>query len=191
MPISLSEFSYTMELDTEGVPENDKEDALNVAGQLILAQIKDYLDKQTTPVSGGSYKKGLSKEYRKKKKSMGKPGIANLQLTDAMLNDLEVDATKSTITFKLDNGTQIEKAFNHNTGDTLPQREFLPDDASNGKFKPNVLKEARAAIETFKSDELEDTELEKGLAEEFEKAFLEDVSIEQEDALRDFLKGFL
>ena len=185
MPISLSEFSYTMELDTEGVPENDKEDALNVAGQLILAQIKDYLDKQTTPVSGGSYKKGLSKEYRKKKKSMGKPGIANLQLTDAMLNDLEVDATKSTITFKLDDGTQIEKAYNHNTPQgskaPLPQREFLPDDASNGKFKPNVLKEARAAIESFKSDEPESEEVDLVSEDSF--------TLEEKDMLKEFLEG--
>ena len=41
MPISETEFSYTMELDTEGVPESDKDDALNVAGMLILAQIKE------------------------------------------------------------------------------------------------------------------------------------------------------
>ncbi len=191
MPISLSEFSYTMELDTEGVPENDKEDALNVAGQLILAQIKEYLDNQNTPVSKGSYKKGLSTKYKERKKAMGQPGIANLQLTDAMLNDLEVDATKSTITFKLDESAQIKKAFNHNTGDTLPQRQFMPDDTRNEKFKPNVLKEAKAAIETFKTEEPEMTELERGLAEDFEKAFLEDVSIEQEDALRDFLEGFL
>ena len=188
MPISLSEFSYTMELDTEGVPENDKEIALTEAGSQIIEQIRSYLDKQTTPVSGGSYKKGLSKVYKKKKQAMGQPGIANLKLTGAMLNDFEVDATKSTITFKLDDETQIKKAYNHNTGDTLDQREFLPDDTSNGKFKPNVLKSAKAVIESFKS---EDTELERGLAEDFEKEFAADITIEQEDALRDFLEGFL
>ncbi len=174
MPISETEFSYTMELDTEGVPENDKEDALNVAGMLILSQIKEYLDNQNTPVSKGSYKKGLSKEYKKRKQAAGEPGIANLQLTDAMLNDLEVDATKSTITFKLDESTQIKKAFNHNTGDTLPQRQFMPDDTRNEKFKPKVLKEAKAAIETFKRPE-----------EPEEEGF----TPEESDALREFLEG--
>ncbi len=176
MPISETEFSYTMELDTTGVPDDDKEIALTEAGSEIIEQIKSYLDKQTTPVSGGSYKKGLSKEYKKKKQAAGEPGIANLKLTGAMLSDFEVDATKSTITFKLNDDTQIKKAYNHNTGDTLPQREFLPDDASDGKFKPNVLKGAKAVIETFKVEELEEPEV-------------EGFTPEESDALREFLEG--
>lgn len=185
MPIAIDNFSYTMEMDTTGVPESDKEDALNVAGQVILAQIKEYLDKQTTPVSGGKYKRGLTKDYKALKKSMGEPGIANLQLTDAMLNDLEVDASNSTITFKIDDGLQRKKAFNHNTGDTLPLRQFLPDDGKEGKFKPNVLKEAKEAINSFKSEEEESS-----LGKEFEGMF-KGITIEQEDSLKEFLKGFL
>ena len=171
MPISLDEMSYTLELDTTGVPADDKEQALETAGQVILNRVTEYLNGQNSPVSGGSYKKGLSKDYKKHKVANGGKGIADLQFTDAMLNNLQIDTTKSSITFELTEELQIKKGYNHNVGDTLPQREWLPDDSSGGKFKKRILDEAKEAINQFK----------RSSSTRF--------TVEETDALRQFLEG--
>lgn len=171
MPISLDEMSYTLELDTTGVPDDDKEQALETAGQVILNRITEYLNGQNSPVSGGSYKKGLSKDYKKRKVASGGRGIANLQFTDAMLSNLQIDTTKSSIKFELTEELQIKKGYAHNVGDDLPQREWLPDDSSGGEFKKRILDEAKEAINQFK------------------RSSNTRFTAEETDALRQFLEG--
>lgn len=79
-------------------------------------------------VNGRAFKP-YSESYKKSKvfRMMGKkPGEVNLRLFGTMLGTIEViDQAGSKITLGWMDSTENAKAFNHNTGDTLPKREFF------------------------------------------------------------------
>lgn len=76
----------------------------------------------------GTTFKGYSKSYMDSLtfKAHGKSGDVDLTLTGDMLDQLTVtDSTDTKISLGWSDGTQNAKAYNHNTGDTLPKREFF------------------------------------------------------------------
>lgn len=152
MPISLDEMSYTLKLDKlKEVPASKRKEAKELIGLTVKQMIVDYLDRGTSPVSGGSYQKTLSKEYKKKKLAQGKSGIADLDLEGDMLGNLKFTTSgpSDEINFKLSKKTEILKGYNHNVGDTLPQREWLPDDEVDGQFKPAIRNAIDEIIDGF------------------------------------------
>lgn len=58
-------------------------------------------------------------------KSMGKTGHVNLTLFSDMLNSIEYDYQGDNVVIFISDSTEAAKAYNHNTGDTLPRREFF------------------------------------------------------------------
>lgn len=58
-------------------------------------------------------------------KSMGKTGHVNLTLFSEMLNSIEYDTQGDNVVIYINDSTEAAKAYNHNTGDTLPRREFF------------------------------------------------------------------
>ena len=125
MPISLSDKIVTkrLTLDLDGLSREAKTRAKDEAGRILVEEINSFLDRSTSPVSGGRFK------------SQKKDGTASLLF--------EQGDMRSSITFKKRQGNDIEvgvfnkreapKAFNHNEGDTLPQRKFIPADGENFK----------------------------------------------------------
>ncbi len=72
----------------------------------------------------GNKFKAYSKKYAEKK-GVG-VGDVDLRLFGDMLESLDmIESTPQTITLGFDDELQNAKAWNHNTGDTLPKREFL------------------------------------------------------------------
>lgn len=117
------------------VPASKRKEVTKQIGDWIVDNIVTYLDKSNTPVKDGQFKKSLSKEYSK---ATGKKK-ADLHLEGTMLSSLVVDSFRDKVTIKITEPTQKKKAYNHNVGDTLPVRKFLPDDAQDETFKKPIL----------------------------------------------------
>ena len=97
-----------------------------------------FIDTQQakSPVSGKRFK-ALSPEYKGFKKSKGKGTKADLSLFEKMLPSFKVKALVNSVKLEITKALEKKKAFNHNTGDTLPRREFLPDD-KGAKVEPKL-----------------------------------------------------
>lgn len=151
MPINKNEVSFTYDLDEllEDVPIEDREDAAYEAGNIALDAVKSYMSKQSSPVKGEGKFKSLSKDYKKIKQKVAGNKKANLKLYGNLDESMELEADDSsfTISIRPDNAG---KAYNHNVGDTLPKRQFLPDDANGETFKRNVVSKIKQEIKKYK-----------------------------------------
>ncbi len=93
----------------------------------VISEIKKSLRSSTSPVTGEKLEP-LSKEYQKIKRKMGKGGSANLKLLGDMQSSLDSRVSGNKVTIGIFGDTKEKlKSFNHNTGDTLPKRQFLPN----------------------------------------------------------------
>ena len=152
MPIEENNVSFTYDLDEllEDVPAEDREDAAYDAGEAALGAVKSYMAKQVSPVKG-QYKRfaALSKDYKKIKQKVAGNKKANLKLYGDLDESMEVEADDGsfTISIRPDN---TAKAYNHNVGETVPQRQFLPDDTNGETFKRNVVAKIKEQIAKYK-----------------------------------------
>ena len=151
MPINKTEVSFTYDLDNllEDVPDEDREDAAFDAGNAALDAVKGYMQGSSSPVKGEGKFKALSKEYKKRKRKIAGNTKANLKLFGDLDEAMEIEANENsfTISIKDDN---TEKAYNHNVGDTLPKRQFIPDEARGETFKRSVVKKIKDEIAKYK-----------------------------------------
>lgn len=146
MPISLDEINYTFEVpNLDKVPDNLIDEVLDQVGEYLLDSILDYVGSSTSPVSGGSFKKNLSPAYAK----LSGKDSANLDLTGSMLDSLVFVANpeSNSVTLGIFDSDEIPKAFNHNTGDTLPKRQFLPNEDQS--FKAEILRGVSKIVEEY------------------------------------------
>ena len=158
MPIRKNEVSFTYDLEDllDEVPEDDREDAATEAGELALQKVHDYMDRQISPVKGERNFRALKKDspYRKLKQKLVGNQKPNLRLTGKLIEAMEVDADESSFKIfvkKNAKNTDIKKAYNHNVGDTVIKRQFLPDDSKQGQtFKRSILKVIKDTIAKYK-----------------------------------------
>jgi len=120
----------------------EKDEAKRAVGLILVEGINDKLDSSTSPVKGGKFK------------SLKQDNTASLLF--------ESGAMRSQIRFEsIDNEDIVEvgvfesapeveklKAFNHNTGDTLPKRRFIA--SPNQRFKDDIMDKAIDAVDTIK-----------------------------------------
>lgn len=114
--VKLSDYGYSA--PNEDVAQKIGEDIV----QEIVDRTQSGVDK-----NGKSFKK-YSPAYKKsfEFKVHRKSDKVNMTLTGDMLGLLKVTKVKGdTIVLGWDDETEAAKAFNHTTGDTLPQRDFL------------------------------------------------------------------
>jgi len=151
MPIRKDKvsFKYDVTKHLKSVPNEDREDAANDAGEAALEKISEFMEKQRSPVKGQfSYPK-LSKEYADFKQSKVGNKKPNLRLNGELLESLDVEADDDSFTISVTGSDEnIKKAYNHNVGDTLPKRQFIPND--NQTFKGEVVKAIKDAIKKYK-----------------------------------------
>lgn len=151
MPINKQKVSFTYNLGSllEDVPDEDREDAAFDAGNAALDAVKGYMEGSSSPVKGEGKFKALSKEYKKKKRKIAGNDKANLKLFGDLDEAMEIDADENSFTISIrDDNT--EKAYNHNVGDTLPKRQFIPDDQRGETFKRSVVKKIKEQISKYK-----------------------------------------
>ena len=109
-------------------------------GLAIIEDINNYLDKSSTPVKGGSFQSKLSKEYKKK---TGKSS-SDLFLKGGMRSQIQHETYTRGVEVGVFDEDEAPKAYNHNVGDTLPQREFIPSD--DNTFKKPITDKINAII---------------------------------------------
>ena len=151
MPINKTEVSFTYDLDNllEDVPDEDREDAAFDAGNAALDAVKGYMQGSSSPVKGEGKFKALSKEYKKRKRKIAGNTKANLKLFGDLDEAMEIEANENSFTISIrDDNT--EKAYNHNVGDTLPKRQFIPDETRGETFKRSVVKKIKDEIAKYK-----------------------------------------
>jgi hypothetical protein len=143
------EIDLTNEL--EGLSREQKKELKEQIGQIAFDSVITDTGNARSSVSGQKFK-ALSKEYKRIKRSLGKSGIPDLDLTSSMLGDLRVTNTSKGVALEIKRKNEKKKAFNHITGDTLPPRPFLPNEGE--AFRSGIMKQINAAIREAK-DELE------------------------------------
>ena len=143
MPINKSEVSKIVDLDLPArLPENIKNEIKREVGDFIVTSILSDVGDGVSPVDGSSFPV-LSKEYADAQK--GGRTLPNLDLNGDMLDSLTFETHSSGVKVGIFNDEQAIKAFNHNTGDTVPKRQFIPSPSES--FRPNILNGVREIVE--------------------------------------------
>lgn len=145
----MGKITYKLKLkeliDTKGLKKNEKAKVKDEVGELLLDLVLKDVSNQRSSVSGTKWK-GLSKEYKKQKSKVA-PGIANLELTGAMLDALKVKKYRDGLEIGVFQGKDALKCENHNKftararKTALPKRQFIPKPGEN--YRPGIVKELR------------------------------------------------
>jgi hypothetical protein len=125
--VPISQEQVTKEINLQlpsSLPDSVKEDIKKEVGDFVVTSILDYVGQGKSPVTGRGFKQ-LSKEYAEDKK--GGRREPNLDLEGDMLNSLKAETTPNGIEVGIFDSSQAPKAYNHNEGDTLPRRQFIPE----------------------------------------------------------------
>lgn len=150
MAISLDEVSFNFEIPNfDEIPVNVRDQLVDEIGEYLLDSILDYVGESKSPVAGGKFKRELSDAY---KKVSGKDN-ANLDLTGSMLDSMEIipDYDNGVVTIGIFDGDETPKAFNHQTGDTLPVRQFIPNEGE--LLKAEILRGVGRIIEEYMNEQ--------------------------------------
>jgi hypothetical protein len=123
MPITLDEVSKEIKLDLPDLPKSVERSIKEEVAEFVITSVLEYVGDGRSPVTGQQFKQ-LSKDYADEEK--GGRRSPNLDLEGDMLNSLTWKSTKAGISVGIFDSSQTPKAFNHNTGDTLPKRQFIP-----------------------------------------------------------------
>lgn len=133
-------------------------------GNFVKESVLDHVGDGKSPVANGAWKRSLSPEYRKIKAKTSGVTFANLELEGDMLDTLDFKKTSTGVEVGIyGDSLQDKKAFNHNTGDTLPQRQFIP--IGNGNFKKPIESEIRKIVREAHANKENLKKQKKSLAE--------------------------
>lgn len=144
--MSEDKVTWTLTLDElAGLPGEIKRAVLDEVGEYLVTSVLDYVSESRSPVSGGKFKAKLSKDYAERE---GKDS-ANLDLTGSMLDSLTYRIRGNSVEVGVFDSDEAPKAYNHNVGDTLPQRQFIP--LENQEFKGEIMAGIDEVIEEILS----------------------------------------
>lgn len=127
----------------EIVGERPKKDLRAIKKEIcdfVTEEVLDYVASGKSPISGGKWKRGLSREYAKRKAEMSSALFANMELTGDMLDALECVQTRSGKLELRIKGKEAAKADGHNNHSgrsKLPPREFIPKEGQ--AFKRDII----------------------------------------------------
>lgn len=152
MAINLEESVKKVKLDLSGLTQEQKTRAKELAGNILVDQINSFLDRSLTPVKGGRWTR---KKADGSVSTLFQDGDMRSQITFQELED--EDAIMVGI-FSDAPAVETAKSFNHNTGDTVPQRRFIP--SPNQVFRPVIMNKINSAINEIRQsgDDLSDIE---------------------------------
>lgn len=134
-------------------PPKDAEDrrrALEEAAEIVKTRVLEYVQEARSPVSGGKWKRSLSKEYRDRKLEDGGSGVADMELSGSMLNALEVVLKRGNKLSLEITGAEAPKADGHNNHSgrsELPERVFIP--RKNETFKRDIWADVRDTLREY------------------------------------------
>lgn len=130
--------------------ERKKRAALKEAAEIVKTRVLEYVADQSSPVSGGKWKRTLSPEYKERKQAEGGSSVADMELSGNMLDALQVVITsRGKLSLQIE-GSQAPKADGHNNHSgksELPPREFIPKKGAT--FKRDIWRDVREALEEY------------------------------------------
>lgn len=143
-------FNPIKDLDLQ-IPKDKRREALQAAADLIKTEMLDYIGEGKSPVSGGKWIRGLTKEYAKKKSEESGADFANLELSGDLLDSLSVEATSSSITIDV-GSDQKDKAEGHLSGlygehSRIRPRQFMPQ--GDETFKRSIISKLKDLLSDF------------------------------------------
>jgi hypothetical protein len=145
MPINKSESTKIVDLTEElkELPRNKRRNARTAIGELIVEEINSFLDRSLSPVSGGPFKRSKADKTASK---LFEDGDMRSQITfEEHRKGVKVGIFRE--------APEVErlKSFNHNVGDTLPARQFVP--RPDEEFKRSIKAKIRAKIKELKDED--------------------------------------
>jgi hypothetical protein len=145
--ISKDETSFELDLGEilGDLPRSRRKEALTDVGEFLVESVLDYLGQGKSPVSGVRSFKQLNKSYAEKEKEGDR--LPNLDLHGDMLNALTFKVKGSKVIIGIFDEDQAIKSYNHNVGDTLPKRQFIPDESQT--FKPDIMRNVEKILEEY------------------------------------------
>jgi len=144
--ISLDKTEVKIDLKKElkGLDSATKSKVSAEIADLLRREVgNDAVNGARSSVTGQKFK-GLSKAYRAFKKSQTGSTKANLVLDGDMLGNLKKQSGVQSVKLKITRSKEIKKFFNHNTGDTLPKRQVLPNEGES--FRSGIMKKINKVI---------------------------------------------
>lgn len=149
--VNSNQTSSRLELfsdeDVKFLSREKREEIAKEVGTYLVEQIALSVNELTSPISGGGFKKTLSRKYRDEKLKEGGAPVPNLQLTGEMLDSLSFKVNSKGLDIGV-YGKAAKRADGHNnlSGESeLPERRFLPD--VDQKFKSDIQSEVDQIIE--------------------------------------------
>ncbi len=131
----------------------ERKQAMKEIQEYVVNEVLGFCADGNSPVAGGQWKRGLSKEYRARKEAEGGQGFADMTLSGDMLNDLEcvsVDDTTLSLQISGENAPKADGHNNHSGDSKLPPREFIPKDKQT--FKRSIITGIRQIAEDFSEE---------------------------------------
>lgn len=147
----MAGYRVVYEFDPQDLVDGPIErEGLREIADFIRDEMLQHIGAGNSPVSGGAWKKSLSKDYEKIKSKLSSAKFANMELTGAMLDSLETKIVDGKIQVGWFGGKEAAKANNHNIGDTLPQRQLIPGKGQS--FKRDIVQGAKEIAREFLKD---------------------------------------
>ena len=160
MSLKKTETSFVFDPDIDAkadefgvkLSKSEKKELLNEIGDYLVTEILSYIGDTNSPVSGyGEFKK-LSKPYADREKLGDRTPI--LELNGDMLEALTFNSVDGSLKIGIFDEDKAIKSFNHNTGDTVPMRRFIP--GKDEKLKKDITSYVDTIIEDYLSDKGQD-----------------------------------
>ena len=155
----IKDVSYTFDpFRQTGISRTgiDTQTALAVVAEFVKTEVLNYIGSSESPVEDGAWKTKLTKGYLKQKRKISSVGRANLELTGALLDDLDVVVKGNSLTLQVE-GAQAPKADGNNRGsygkargNRSKAREFIPK--RRQKLKKEIIDGISEILEEHRID---------------------------------------
>lgn len=172
MPISQEKVTKILDLNLKDLSPESKIEAKEVAADIIIEEINSYLDDSKSPVASGRFKK---------KKADGSSSQL-FQDGDLRMSIEAQDAGGDSIEIGVFDSSEAPIAYNHNTGDTLPMRQFIPPESKG--FRRAIMRKVNDAI-----DDIRATQDDEGIQDIL--ANLDQITITPETSIGDLFSTFV
>lgn len=128
--------------------------AIRDVAEFVKTEVLAYVAESKSPVAGGSFKKSLSKEYKKRKQEQGGSSVADLELDGDLLNALEVtvkSGRKLSLQIVGEEAPKADGHNNHSGRSELPERIFIPKKEQT--FKRDIVQGVKRILEEYADEE--------------------------------------
>ena len=132
MPISKEVTTWTYNVPIpDNIRSEDKTKFLEEVGQYLVDSMLDKIGDGMSPVKGNGKFQLLKKDYAESEHGGERKPI--LDAHGDMLQALTYKIVGNSLEIGIFDSEQAIKSYNHNVGDTLPKRQFIPNEGETLK----------------------------------------------------------